>query len=156
MHNTSGMKSNTDMSFLSSVRIWLQAEEEDTGLVFFLAGEEEEEGSLRLPPSLSSSSSSSYRKKSVSNVERLIDRSSCSSGGGGRGSGDGDGDGDGRGVRGSSCQPGTDSDGAEHHATTTAVTFDITAPGGFTLPFHLILGVTRGATEKVTKSNPDR
>ena len=58
MHNTSGMKSNTDMSFLSSVRIWLQAEEEDTGLVFFLAGEEEEEGSLRPPPSLSSSSSS--------------------------------------------------------------------------------------------------
>jgi hypothetical protein len=100
----------------ASERIWLQAEEEDTGLVFFPAGED---GSPLAPSS--SSSSSAHRKKSVSAAEPLIHRP----------------------------PPRGNSSGSSGQAFRGI-------EGGLVLPFHHILGVTKGTTEKVMKSNPNR
>ena len=106
-----------------TVRVWLQAEEEDTGLVFFPAGEE---GSPHAPLA--------HRKKSVSNAERLVDRSGRRS----------------TPERGSRPGIGTNSSG------TSGSSFLRDMQGGFTLPFHLILGVSKGATEPVRKASANR
>jgi hypothetical protein len=97
------------------VNTWLQADEDDTGLVFFPAGDE---GSSR--------TTASTRNKSTSNAERLVDRGAQ----GGRGS--------------STSQP------------VSAADLHVDMATGLALPFHKILGVTKGTAEKLMKSTPDR
>lgn len=156
---TTGNESTIPLSgIVSSVRIWLQAEEEDTGLVFFPAAQEEDEDDTPRAPSASASaseSSPSCRKKSVSNVEPLLDRSRSGS--------------NTRGARGSSgvdcSQPARDSDresdtererDRQRDRDRDIAAANRNARGGFGLPFHHIVSVCRGSTEKVVKSSPQR
>lgn len=96
-----------------TVSVWLQADEDDTALVFFPAGED----GLQRPPVPTAG-----RCKSESNAERLVGRGEL----GGVGS-----------------------------TPVTAASFNLDLETGLTLPFHRILGITKGTSEKVLKSNPN-